>query len=409
MAWGPISTFVQLYLLQLGGNVIDVGLASTVFNGVSIPAAMVWGFATDRLHRRKMIVVLTCVATAGNVILFPLSHTIQGTILLYAFLSLVASAYATPVNLLIMETFPKSRWAAGFSRLQMISTSGNALGLLFSVFWNEVAPLELMVIPLSILSISSAVLSVLMIKEPAIPFEREMIVHVRRSFYERLLAVPMMFMRLPRLTDFRRVFGGLKYRLAKERELLYISTFVFFLGTGIFNTSVVPSLDAAGVSESQIFLVWLAAMTVQVIGFRYAPPYIERKSLKATAIGGILLRSLAYGAVGVSAYFLTGIPYLGASLLFIPVAAGIAFAAYYAASNVLVFNTLGHGNRGAALGVYSALVGIGVMAGSFISGFTSFFIGYHATFLMGAATLAASGAIVAVLPSQPQKIAQLSA
>ena len=56
----------------------------------------------------------------------------------------------------------------------------------------------------------------------------------------------------------------------------------------------------------------------------------------------------------------------------------------------MVFNTLGHMGQGSSLGVYSAFVGIAMMSGSLISGFTSFYVGYSATFILSSAFLAIS-------------------
>ena len=117
IALGPVSTFVQLYILTLHGSVIDIALATTLFNAVTIPAAIIWGFATDRSERRKPIIVLSYAAVGGTLILFLTARTIYGVDILYSIFSLVSSAAATPLNLLIMETQPKSRWALVFRSL----------------------------------------------------------------------------------------------------------------------------------------------------------------------------------------------------------------------------------------------------------------------------------------------------
>lgn len=397
IAIGPVGTFVQLYILELHGTVIDIGLATTLFNAVSIPAAMIWGFATDRSRRRKSIVVGSYLAVAANLILFLFTRTIYGLDILYAFFSLVTSAAATPLNLLIMETQPKSRWALAFARLSMASSIGITMGLVLGVGWADFLPLHLLVAPLATLSLASALLSAVMIKEPSFVFEREMIVLVRRSFYERLLMLPILFLKIPRVFDFRKVFRGLRYELTRETQVLYLSIIAFYLASGIFNTSLVPSLYRAGLSKSQIFLVSLVAMLVQTISFRYAGPYIEKRSLKRAALGGLILRSLGYAMIGISAYLVTGILYLGANLVLYTLAAGVAYAAYYSASNVMIFNTLGRSNQGSALGVYSALVGLATTLGSFISGFASFYFGFHVTFLVAAICLAAAAVLTSLL------------
>jgi hypothetical protein len=50
IALGPVGTLIQLLILNLHGTVIEVALAITLFNAVGVPAAVVWGFVTDRFH-----------------------------------------------------------------------------------------------------------------------------------------------------------------------------------------------------------------------------------------------------------------------------------------------------------------------------------------------------------------------
>lgn len=397
IALGPVGTFVQLYILELHGTVIDIGLAITLFNAVSIPAAMIWGFATDRSHRRKTLIVTSYLTVTGTLVLFLFTGTIYGVDVLYAVFSLVSSAAATPLNLLIMETQPKSRWTSVFARFQVASGIGITIGLLLGVSWADFLPLRFIVAPLAALSLASAILSVIWIREPSFVFERQMIVMVRRSFYDRLLTLPILFLRIPRIFDFRKVFKGLGNELTRETQVLYLSVFGFYTASGIFNTSLVPSLYKASLSKSEIFLVSLVGMTVQTISFHYIAPYIEKRSLKQAALGGLILRGLCYAIIGISAYLVTGLSYLGANLILYPLAAGIAYAAYYAASNIMIFNTLGHSNQGSTLGVYSALVGIATTMGSFISGFTSFYLGYSATFILAAICLGGAAALTSSL------------
>ncbi|HXY82455.1 MAG TPA: MFS transporter [Candidatus Saccharimonadales bacterium] len=380
MAMGPISTFVQLYILELHGSVIDIGIAATLFNGVSIPAAMLWGVATDRFHRRKAIVVISYSAVAATSFLFLFSKTIESVEVLYAVFSFVSSAAATPINLIIMETEQKSRWTLAFATFSMISGVGVTLGMLLGVVWGDFLPLYLLAIPFAVLSAQSALMAAVMIPESHIGFEHEMIVMIRRSFYERLKVLPMLFLRIPRAVDFRRVFNTLRFELSRDPFFLYSSIVLFYFAAGVFNTSLIPSMYQAGITNSQIFLVFLIGMIVQTVSFNFVAPRVEKRSLRSTAVRGLVLRGLSYVFIGVSVYFLTGVLYLGSSLLLYPLAAGIAYAEYYAASNVMVFNNLGVNHQGSMLGVYSALVGLATMLGSFISGFASFYLGYLVTF-----------------------------
>lgn len=396
-AAAPVGTLIQLYIIELHGSVIDVGLVTTLFNAVGIPAAIIWGSVTDRFHRRKLIIALSAFALSADFILLLLVRTVFGVAFVYALFSLLSSASATPLNLLVMETQPKLRWASAFARLSMVSSVGNTLGFVLGSAWSQFLPLHLLTVPLALLTIASSALSLLLIREPSFIFEREMIVMQKRSFFQRLLEFPLAFLRVPRVTDFKGVFKGLRYQLTRELPVLYLSIFAFYVSSGLFNTSLAPSLIDAGLTESEVFLVYLAGMAVQTLAFNFAGPYIERRSLRRTAVTGLLLRAAGYGALGISASLLTGLPYLGTSLVFYPLAAGIAFAAYYTASNTMIFNTLGHRGQGSRLGVYSALVGGATTLGSILSGYVSFFLGFGVTFLLAAILLAGAAGLARTL------------
>jgi len=397
MAIGPVGTFAQLYILELHGTVIDIGLSATFFAAASIPAAIYWGFVTDRIHTRKGLVVWSYVLIAGVLFSFLFVRTVYGIIILYSVFSFLSSAYATPLNLLIMETYPKASWASAFAWFSVISSVGVTLGLLLSVGWADFLPLHLLVIILGVLSLVSAALSVQMIKEPPALFERSMIVLVSQSFYQLILAVPLLFLKIPKLMDFRRIFRNAKYGLTREPALIYLSIGAFYFASGLFNTSLVPSLYAAAISKRQVFSVSLAGSIIQTLAFQYIGKRMQTRGIRHTAVRGLVLRAFSYGAFAIAAFYLIGLPYLVLALVLYPLGAGIAYAYYYAASNVMIFNTLGRSNQGAALGVYSAVVGMATMAGSFISGLLSFYIGYYATFIAAALWLVLAASLSSII------------
>lgn len=81
VATGPLGTMVQLYLIYLNGQALGTiygGLAAAVFNGISIPAALFWGYATDRLHKRKALIALSYALTAVALVSFFFDRTDHG-------------------------------------------------------------------------------------------------------------------------------------------------------------------------------------------------------------------------------------------------------------------------------------------------------------------------------------------
>lgn len=384
LATGSIGTLVQLYIIQLNGTsagTLYASLAVAFFNGVSIPSAIFWGLATDKLHQRKAVIIASYIVMAAVLFSFYGQDTV-GTIAQYSVYSFVSAAAATPLNLLIMESEPKSKWASTFARLSMASGIGNTIGLVLSTVWVQALPLILLSIPFGALSLVSAVLALVMIREPRFVLERETIVLRRPSFFSRLLALPLMFLSIPNVSDFKRAFRGLRYGVTSYIPLLYISIICFYLSSGIFNTSYVPAMSRFSLTNEEIFGVILSGMIVQTIAFQYIGRYIGRRSLAAVTTAGLLLRTISYLGSGIFAFVLAQHLYVVPALVLYPLGAGIAYAVYYTASNTMIFNSV-KGNPGSTLGVYSAIVGTATFVGSILSGFISIYLGFYATFVIG--------------------------
>ena len=404
LATGPLGTMVQLYLIELNGvtlGTIYAGLAAAIFNGVSIPAAIFWGFATDRLQKRRVLIAASYALMAAVLLSFYFDSTTGGTIATYAIFSFISVASASPLNLLIMESEDKGRWAGAFARLSMMSSVGSVGGLILSTVWAEKLPLILLSIPFSAFALASAALSIATITEPAFTLERENVAMRRSSFFNRLLTLPIFFIRAPKGSDFRRVFRGLRSSLTSYVPLFYISTVLFYLSSGLFNTSFVPSMSAFSLSEVDAFAVILAGAVVQVLTFRFVGRYVESQTLVTTSAQGLLLRGWSYIVIGAAALLLAGPLFLVPALVMYPIGAGIAFALYYTSSNTMMFNTVQRKNPGAALGVYSAVVGLATTAGSLASGFISVYLGFYTTFVVAGVLLFAAVWIIAHLPKTP--------
>ena len=385
IALGPIGTFVQLSLLQTNGvqaGTVYIGVALTLYNAVSIPAAIIWGLATDRLRKRKLIIVTSYAVTTIFLLSFFFATSTYGIIFVYSLISFISAASATPLNLLIMETEPKNRWATGFARLSLVTSIGAILGYVLSAFWAQFLPVLWLVIPLGVLSLVSAAASAILIQEPTFVFEKEVIVMQRPGFFQRLSASPLIFLSIPRVSDFQRIFKGLRNELTSYVPLLYISIVIFYFASGIFNTSFVATLKSHSLTDSEVYVLNVAALVAQVLSFRYAGRIIANSSLTRVAVKSLLLRGASYAALGVASIFIAGIWFILPALVLFPLSSGIAYGIYYTASNTMVFNSIRGNNHGSSLGVYSAIVGVATTIGSVISGVVSVYFGFHITFIL---------------------------
>jgi hypothetical protein len=255
-----------------------------------------------------------------------------------------------------------------------------------------------MVVPLAGLSFVSVILALKLIKEPSFVFEREVMIRQKPSLLNRVLAVPQVFVTIPRLVDFRKIFNGLRFEITSYIPLLYISIACFYFAGGLFNTSIVAGLSAFSFSGAQVFLVTLEVMIVQIAGFAYADRYIKRRGTLLNAmITSIGVRGICYGLLGVAAYLIPNFSFLIPVLILYPVSSGLAYAVYYTSSNTVVFNSIQNRSRGSAMGVYSAVVGIATTVGSLMSGFVSFYLGFHVTFVVAGLFLGVSAYIASRL------------
>ena len=231
-------------------------------------------------------------------------------------------------------------------------------------------------------------------KEPKIVFERHAIALNKPSFIQRLRASPIFFLRVPKLYDFRKMAETLKFDLTKEMPVLYLSIFLFFLSSGLFNTSFVPALQDKQVSNGLIFLVTGVATTVQTVSFMFSGNYTEKISPRRAVVRGLLLRSVFFGFIGLAVVLFFDLAFYVAVLVLYPLASGLAYAIYYTGSNTMVFNGLGYRGQGATLGVYSAFIGIALLIGSFLSGFISAGFGFTVTFVIAAVCLIVSAWLI---------------
>jgi len=403
VATGPVGTMVQLYLISLNGQALGTiygGLATAIYNGVSIPAALFWGVATDRLHKRRSLVALSYALIAIALVSYFFDRTTYGTISRYGAISFVSVASATPLNLLIMETEQKGKWAHAFARLSLMISAGNVVGLLISTLWTQFFSNELVLlfVPLSAFALASSGMALVMIHEPEFVLERETVALRKPSLISRLRANPVFFIGIPSGSDFKRAFRGLRTGLLSYVPLFYISTILFYLSAGLFNTSFVPAMHLYSMPDQEVFAVILAGMVVQTFAFQRAGDFVNKRSLITSSVQGLLLRGWSYVAIGAAALLVTGPLFAASALLLYPLAGGVAYAIYYTSSNTMMFNTVRGKTAGSALGVYSAVVGLATMAGSFVSGFISVYVGYYLTFVVAGVLLFATIGVVSRLP-----------
>ena len=378
---GPISTLITLQIISLGGNALDVAYVISLGNLILIPSSIFWGFEADKMSRKKQILISFSGTTASLFLLsYPGSIPLIG--LGYSLLVFTSTASSTPFNMLVMESAEKKEWGRLFSRFSLLSSLGTLLGLLISTFLVRYFRIYQLILLLAIIMGITTTVSIKILPNPVITFERTAILHHKESFFTRLLHLPLIFLHLPNPHNFK--MFRLKRLLRKPINyvpLLYLAIVIFYISSGIFNTVYPASLYVKGLDKSEALAVITIGMVFQIIGFRLAEKAISKRDEKEIAYKSLLLRAFSYISLGVGALLFYGLGILVLGLIFYPLAAGIAFSMYYSASNTLIFKIVGERSQGKNLGVYSTVVGIALFTGSLISGYITHYLGYGIDFI----------------------------
>jgi MFS family permease len=388
---GIFLTLLPLYILNLGGNVVDVGLITSSYLFSLIPAALIWGYAIDHFPYRKRYITFSCFGMGAVLVLSFLFNQLGFLSLFLVLFGFVSAAAAPAVNLLIMESFAKSQWPNMIAEFSYVSLLGNDAGIVIGMLWTSFYDLRSLIGLSALLSLVSGALVLKSVQESKVVFEREAILFSKETFIHRLRSFPIIFIRVPKWQDFRRFARMLRSTFLKEVPLLYFSVFIFNLGTNIYSTSYVPSLKQNYVLDNQIFLITLSNSIAQTLMYFY----VQRK--------GFFERHMAVDATKLILAFRTGMFLITSVVillfqqttlmvinLMIYAGLGGCFALYNIAVSFLVFRTLNYQGKGEILGIYSALGGIFSFMGAFASGYLSYNWGYPFTFLISAILMAIS-------------------
>jgi len=391
MAFGLLSVFIPLYLVTpaIGGSLVDIGIMTSLALAFSIPASFFWGYICDRTRRYKRYILLSFFSSAIILFLFtlPFSQNIAMFILLYVVMSVLHVAHEAPKNVLIAEHYSREEWEHSFSFYEGLTEIGWFLGLVLGFAFayifslNVVASYTLYLC--SALSLVAFLLSIFLIADPLMIFERRLVGIERKLDYTfrgvenstRLLDG------LPVREKFRaESFFGFGLGLA----LFSLASSLFFTPLPIFFLQPPLSLPV-----SLIFVVYMLNSGGAMAGYffigRRATSIDAKKQMRRV----VLLRSfLVFLLVGVVQFAFSPTLLAGAILVLL----GFAYAVYYILMISLSMELIPAGRAG----LFDVLVGIGGAMGSFFGPFLAQMLGYLPQFLVAGALFFAAFVVLKI-------------
>jgi MFS family permease len=383
-----------LYILHLGGSVVDVGLIATLYNLLLIPSSVYWGRLTDRLAKRRLFFLI---ASSGSAIVLAaafLLPSIAAFASLYGLLALVVGANSTASNLMVMETADKRDWIAAYGRLSLFVNAGAALGLAVGSVWTAILPLSGLLLFAAASSALSVALSFFLVPEPAVTLESSQLSthplgYASRVYHGMTSALQSFVLVPPSPKEIVRALRASRAGALSGRALLFISTFFFTAASALMNTSFTPFLFEYGVTDSQVFALSLVNVITQTVAYRGVGGLIQRFGGSKAGSYSIITRACFYMMIAFSALAFRGNSlFVVGTVLFGII--GFGYAIWNSSTSVMLFSNIGQARQGNLLGGYAALSNFGTVVGALFTGYISYYYGYATTFATAAAVLLVS-------------------
>jgi MFS family permease len=385
MAFGLLSVFLPLYIIAIGGSLIDIGIMAAAALFFAIPSSYVWGYVCDKTRRYKRYILVSFLSLTVLLYLFTVTTNIWLLIILYSIMSIFHAAHEPPKNVLIAELYSHEKWQKTFALYEGFTETGWLIGLLsgflMSTYGIGVTFTLLLCIGLNAAAFS---LSLFLITDPLLVFERGLV-------------------RLEKTIDFAykgvfiasKMLDGLSINERLKRENLGAlcgGLVLFSLATGILFTPLpIFFSKGLGLSASLVFLMYVLNSGGGVVGYLLVSGRPSQPTGKSRIGEIVMFRS----ALTFLLIVLTQVPtysiLLAAVILILMGFAYALFLVYMLSSSMELIPTR-------KAGLFNVLVGIGGACGSFIgpllaqsSGFAYVFVTAGTIFLLACIALEFSG------------------
>ncbi len=407
VALGGASLVVPLYVVELGGDALTLGLLFASASLVGVPGALVFGGLADRTGRRREFVLGAMAAAAVTMAAMPLFERRSAVVVANAVLWLGYAAAVPVLTLLVVADAPEDRWAPLIARLNQYQGIGWAGGLALGVVVVAVggqflAPVDAQRAFFFACAGCATVGCLLGARSLPADVDRGAEVSPRRlrrrvqdatRLGVRGAAVPFAPGRFdPRQLAPRRFAE----RFTPALAWYFVAVLVVFTGFGVFFAPLPAYLAGLGYDDGDVFLLYLLLNVGAAAAYGAAATLSDRYGLVETHLGGLAVRALAFPAVaalgGLFADSAVGITGLGVVFFVV----GLTWAVVAVTTATLVTGFAPASVRGEALGAYGALAALGGGMGGLIGGVLAR-LGYDVTFAVAGAVVLVGAGLVALL------------
>ena len=382
---------IPLYVLFLGGSVVDVGIVIGFHYALSAIGAVFWGKVIDKFHvKRTLLIICFSAITICSIGLFFTSDlNIVFVISSVAGFFIIGKNPVTQV--LVMESVPNNQWSRLFTQISIITSLGSLTAFLVGSIWDTFFDLRPYFLFCAIVSAAATILSIGVSSKSTI--ERHTIVHsihgIRHIFDHHRLNFQFIFTKIPHLHDFKPIISIFQRKMSHEIGILFLTNFLFYFGSNIFFTAFIPFLKKFEFTNSEVFLVYMVQTMVLFTIFFFVPRLIslltEERATQISylprVLGIIIAASLIPTMTGTNSLLMAMI----SSCLMVS-----AFSIFSVSNSIILFKSIPKGFEGTYLGVNSFMTGVGIFLGALTAGYVSNAISYSAAFAVAVSIILSS-------------------
>jgi MFS family permease len=372
-AFGLLSVFIPLYVVTLGGSLVDIGIMTSAALFSAIPASLFWGFICDRTRRYKLYILLSFISAAIFLYLFTFTTSISLFTILYVIMATLHGAHEAPKNVLIAEHYSREDWEKSYASYEGFTEIGWLLGLLLGFLVSILGFTSNSTLLLcSGLNLTAFILSIFLVTDPMLIFERRLVSIEKKIDYTSrgVWAASKVLDGTPLREKFR---GESFLAFAVGIVLFSLASSIFFTPLPIFFS------QQLALPTSMVFVIYMLNSGGAVAGYFFARNRTisteEKVQMRRTVLFRSALVFLLVAFIQVAIYRTL---FVGAILVLM----GFAYALYYVFMISLSMELIPAGRTG----IFDVLVGLGAACGSFLGPLLAETLGFLPQFLIASAT-----------------------
>ena len=382
---------IPLYVLFLGGNVVDVGIVVGLHYALSAIGAIFWGKVIDKYHvKRAILFICFSAITICSILLF-FTVDLNAVFIISSIAGFFIIGKNPVTQILVMESVPNNQWSRLFTQISIITSFGSLTAFLVGSIWDTFFDLRPYFLFCAIVSAAATVRSVGVGSKSTI--ERHTIAHsihgIRHIFDHTRMNFQFIFTKIPHPHDFKPIISIFQRKMSHEIGILFLTNFLFYFGSNIFFTAFIPFLKKYDFTNSEVFLVYMIQTMVLLTIFFFVPRLIsmitEERATQISylprVLGIIVAASLIPSMTGVNSLLMAMI----SSCLMVS-----AFSIFSVSNSIIIFKAIPKGFEGTYLGVNSFMTGIGIFLGALTAGYVSNAISYSAAFIIAVSIILSS-------------------